>query len=355
MRLRLLIGFVLLGFGLWDSAAAGSATLAADVRAEDNGGCQFDAFAPIGAISGVEYYSDELNSIVDQVRFRQSRAAVRELYRYESELERLASAYAEDQRNVSEAHCVLKLLDYWASSGALLGESNQQGRYHVKWVSVAMSLAFLRTRASLDRSVADASAIREWLYLLGSRAANEYRGSTKYDNHFFWAKAAGALSSIAAADVSALNENVESGRAGFVEAESEGELRYEATRGGRACRYHSFALSAVLLIEEAADANGIPPNVEVAGAIRRVASRIVEECADELGFDGRRTLRGGLEQAPTQCCGWVEGVHRRTGWRVLNNHTESQRPINVRHVGNTTAYFSVEAVASYGLAWMAIN
>ncbi|MFJ3064450.1 polysaccharide lyase [Pseudomonas sp. NPDC087039] len=169
--------------------------------------------------------------------------------------------------------CQDQWLQRWAEAGALLNpDASSTGMAARKWALAAMAGAVLLTQSASDGKVQLNEVQKAWFTRLGERVIAEYdpRRDTPgvyFNNHDYWAAwAVAATGMLVSRDDFILwaDGNLRRGLAQAVRA-SDGSYAYlplEVARSKLAASYSQYALVPLVLLAEAARANGLPWSAE---------------------------------------------------------------------------------------------
>jgi poly(beta-D-mannuronate) lyase len=294
---------------------------------------------PVRDVLGTAYYTDVKHSIIDPAKRAQDSDAAAPLRRFEQIVLEQGDQYlASNGTDKRSSDCVLSQLDSWAGANALMGHFWATGEGHRMWAVVGLSIAFLSVRDAPAQNQAAVQRVSRWLSVLGHAIQKRCEAGVR-NNVYDWAAAAAVASGVAAQDRELFDWGIEAGRNGTLEVSPDGSLPLELSRGQRALSYHSFALTALMLVAEFGRANGADIYSLNDHALDRLANFILVSMQDESAI----AQLSGVQQLPETVKNpglfWLEAYYARTGDKRVIPYLAKRRPITYLHFGNTTLLF----------------
>jgi hypothetical protein len=159
------------------------------------------------------------------------------------------------------ADCTIRLLDQWASDGALLGRMSVQALDYTRFLVPSFSLGYLIAAGDRPIDPAVAARIEGWLRQLNDRdiALMDYRVSKgTANNHLYWVGYAALLVGLATDDSNRVAWGVTAINHGLDAIGPDGLLPREVARNTRALHYHAYAAQALAMGALVMEANGYP-------------------------------------------------------------------------------------------------
>jgi len=239
--------------------------------------------------------------------------------------------------NPEIADCVLEWLDSWAKTGALLGSRTQQGRYEQQWALVSIAAAYLKVRDSQGLDVSKKARVEAWIVKLVEAMLTHYSMNPQREdssnNHRYWAGLGTVLAGIASNNKKMFNWGLDAFATGVNQIWGDGILPLEDRRGNKALHYHNFALEPLILIAEAAAANGMDLYSFREGAIHKLVKRVLD------GLDGNGDLGRGQDAVSKRDFIWMEPYYKRFKDPRLVPYLERYRPLSNIRFADTTLLF----------------
>lgn len=304
--------------------------------------------APVASVVrdlvGTTYYTDSKGSVVDPAREAEWRRQREPILSFTQAVEQQTATWlATLGTALQPADCAGRWLDTWARANALNGTFNSQGRAALRWCTAGLANAYLNIRSAIHRD--RRTRIERWFGSLGRRCRIQV--PLPNNNHRFWAAAAAAAAAVAANDEEGLAWAIEVGRDGLNEVSDEGVLPLEIARGRRALSYHTFAMSALLMLAEYAYVNGIDLYKENDQALSRVVDFIIRNMDDRAEV----TRLAGVQQewkAPSDgTLAWAEIWYARFKEPRLVAPLIRLRPLEMDYLGgNITLMFGRKLIKS---------
>jgi len=302
------------------------------------------SIAPVRDVLGESYYVDAAHSVADPAKKQRNEDALRPLRTYVKAVEKLADGFMRSSPADSNYRTrALELLDEWASAGALLGRTNQQGSYERKWMLGGLALAYFKLKTGPGDD-ARQERIERWLVAIAEAVQGEYERPARTDNrnnHAYWAGLAVLAVGIAANERALFDWGISRARLGIEQIETDGSLPLEMSRGGMALHYHVFALTPLIMAAELAAANGVDLYAENGYAVRRLVGLVLAAIEDTKAFGERAHVEQTFAVPPAgSALAWAEPYNRRYPDAVLTGYLRAARPIiDARLGGDVTLAF----------------
>lgn len=241
---------------------------------------------PVRDVRGVPFYTDARHSQPDPDALAADGRAMLPLRDLLRGVQRSAERWVRsDPPGRLAAVCALAWLDAWAGAGAMLGESNPQGAYHVKWTLAGAALSWLQVRDAPGLDPAAVARVLEWFRRLASSVMPPYDRPGRTDalnNHAYWAGVAVGAAGIALDDRVMFDWAMRRAQIGLSQVAADGTLPLELARGRMARHYHLFALQALAVLDAMAHANGVELDD---GALARLVAVTFRGAQDPAVFE----------------------------------------------------------------------
>ena len=196
----------------------------------------------------------------------------------------------------------LDLLTAAAKANAWTGKMPDfSGVYSQNWLLSAVAVAYLKVRGAPVSTPEQNAAIQRWFDQLAHRVTDFFDaeakrlGNAKENNHLYWAGLALTAEGIADNDPVAYRWGLASYQIGIDNIQPDGSLLAEMNRGQMAMHYHLYAVAALVITAEIAEANGTDLYSMDHGAIHR----LVALCTAGLADPGTFARRTGVQQVVT--------------------------------------------------------
>jgi poly(beta-D-mannuronate) lyase len=167
---------------------------------------------------------------------------------------------------------------------------NVHGDNFRNWSLVPIATAYLVLQSDgpdVEKKNDLGLTVRHWVSSLGKTVAADVEKRGLHNNLAYWAAAGMAMAAISDQDRRAFSAAVRIGAKGIDGVTPDGTLPLEMLRKGRALEYHIFALEPLMLIAQAAAANGNDLFHRNNNALQRVGERIFASRYDHSFFDER--------------------------------------------------------------------
>jgi poly(beta-D-mannuronate) lyase len=302
---------------------------------------------PIRDLAGVSYYLDASHSIVDPAKKKADQQAFAPLRAYVGRVIDLAGGWVTSRPpQPAYAARAVEALARWAGDRALLGTTNQQGVYERAWTLSGLALAYLQIRDAPGIDPVARAAVDAWLSEIAEavRAGNDHPGRTSSaNNHAYWAGLAVAATGAATQNRTLFAWGMERARIGLAQIRPDGFLPLELGRRQLALHYHQFALAPLVMLAELGRANGVDLYSERAGALRRLAERVIDGWRDPAPFAAAAGVAQEVKLPPRGVdLAWAEPYYARFHDPRLAPLLAAARPLrDDRLGGDLTAAFGV--------------
>lgn len=259
---------------------------------------------PVRDVRGVSFYTDARHSQPDPDALAADNRALRPLRDLLRGVQRNAERWVRsDPPTPSAAACALAWLDVWAGADAMLGETNAQGAYHIKWTLAGAALTWLQIRDAPGLDPAATARVLAWFHRLAATAMPHYDRLGRTDarnNHAYWAGVAVGAAGIALDDRAMFDWAMRRAQLGLSQVAADGTLPLELARGRMARHYHLFALEALSLLDAMAHVNGVELDDEALARLVAVTFRGAQDQAvfERLAGEKQRGLSRELEEQP---------------------------------------------------------
>ena len=229
------------------------------------------------SITAEGYYTDKNYSIIDPAQKKAFDDAT-EAPTHLGQMIGLAADSYLTKGSRAAAQCGYALLNAAAHAGAWSkAMPTNNGTYEQNWLLSGTAMAYLKIRGSGVGSAEDDKAIQKWFGTLAGHVRDYMEGhrsnpnSDAWNNHLYWAGLAVAAAGVACNNKSNFHWGIDTYKTGVSEIGPTGVLPREFARAGMALHYHLYALSALVMIAELGEANGIDLYSQDKGAINRLA------------------------------------------------------------------------------------
>ena len=263
------------------------------------------------------YYTDKQYSIIDPNKLAAFNAATEGPTHLGQYASRAADAWLSTGSHAA-AVCVYSLLNAAAEADAWDGPMPQNnGVYLQNWMLSGTAIAYLKVRNSKAGTPEKDARIQKWFSVVANRVREYFDkqrtkpGSDAWNNHMYWAGLAVAAQGIASNDQNAFLWGMAAYRMGVHVIQPDGSLIAEMNRAGMAEHYQLYALGALVMLAELAEANGIDMYAENSGAIHRLVKFSVAGLLDPAMIE---KLTGTKQNLPAQ----IDGLE--IGWAVPYGH-----------------------------------
>ena len=224
------------------------------------------------------YYTDKNYSIIDQQKlaeFNKESEGPTHLGQYAG----LAADAWLAKGSPAAAACVYSLLAAAAGADAWADKMpNNNGVYMQNWLLSGAGIAYLKVRSSGAGTAERDAQIQKWFRQLAARVRDYFDGgrqrpgSDAFNNHMYWAGLSVAVAGIAAGDAKDFKWGLAAYRMGVDAIQPDGSLDAEMARRSMALHYQLYALGALIMIAELAEANRIDLYAERDGAIHKLVA-----------------------------------------------------------------------------------
>jgi poly(beta-D-mannuronate) lyase len=168
--------------------------------------------------------------------------------------------------DLAEAHCVLDILDAWASAGALLDyarQESQQTWFNVQWAaaSAALSLSVARTTGALDE--VKLRTVTDWLVKVAEHHLSQVPDNPEpsetwaRNHHAYWRGLMAAGVGVVARNGELFRLGLRTFNAAVAELDDKGTWSLEKTAAAQKLQAHNLALQPLILIAELAARQGV--------------------------------------------------------------------------------------------------
>jgi len=266
----------------------------------------------------------------------------KELRLYQAKITSMGDDFVRSKpANAAIAECVLQWLYAWAQADSLLGSKTQQGRYEQQWSVVTIASAYLKVRDSQGLDASKKARVEAWIAKLAQAMFPHYALNPQREdasnNHRYWAGLGAVLAGIATNNKEMFNWGLDAFAVGVNQIGVSGNLPLEDKRGRKALHYHNFALEPLILMAEAAAANGMDLYSLREGAIHKLVKRVLD------GLDGKGDLGRGQDAVPERDFTWMEPYYKRFKDPRLVPYLKKYRPLrNIWFADATLLFGEVE-------------
>ncbi len=328
----LLNPFISLGLGA-DDAGAGAAAQQCP-----------EPVSPVIDLEPVGYYIDKRATTIDPALLAENRRQVRPLNDFIAQVEAQTARMflADGAEAAGAAACAIRLLDSWASNGALLGASNMQGNGHRRWAANALAVDFLIATSVPFREKEAVDRVRSWLARVGDLLI-ETIGSSK-NNHRYWTAAALSATAIASGNRRHFEWALTAMSDGLDEVDMQGALPREMARGSRALSYHAFSLTPLLQVILFAKRNDVQLSEKEVSAVQRLAHFIFKNARDPSGLERKTQAVQEWDPSKTYANAWIYI------YLSVFSDCELYRYIRARGVDEVYPYLGGNVVRMYPLS-----
>jgi poly(beta-D-mannuronate) lyase len=214
------------------------------------------------------------------------------LRRFTRPLVRLANAYVRSNpADPRIARCAATWLSAWAAADAAHDPQDRSGDAVRAQLLAIASLAYVQIAGEPSLKPKQRAAIEAWLRRLATRVVADYsQGAdlpSRRNNHRYWAGWSAMAAAIALDDRSFYDWAIQSAELGIDSITPEGFLPLELERKQRSLGYHFYAAEPLVLLAEAAAANGTDLYARNDGAIVRMVERAISGWSDPAAFSDR--------------------------------------------------------------------
>lgn len=213
-----------------------------------------------------------------------------------------------------QLECALNWLETWARADALLSEEyNHTGKSVRKWALGSLSAAYLRLKFSTSQPLAPyperTAAIEAWLIEMAELSVRDWSDLPlkKVNNHSYWAAWSVMATAVATNRRDLFDWSVAQVRLGASQVDDDGYLPNELKRSQRALAYHNYSLPPLMMTAAFARANGVDLRAENAGALERLAERVLDGAAEPDAFARKTGEKQDMEDL---------GKHNKFAWLV---------------------------------------
>lgn len=212
--------------------------------------------------------------------------------RFTRPLVRMANAYVRSNpADPRIARCAATWLAAWAAADAARDPKERSGDAVRAQLLAIASLAYVQIRDEPSLKSKQRAAIEPWLRRLATRVVADYSEGpnlpSRRNNHRYWAGWSAMTAAIALDDHSFYDWALRSAELGIDSITPEGFLPLELERKQRSLGYHFYAAEPLVLLAEAAAANGVDLYARNDGAIVRMVERAISGWSDPAAFADR--------------------------------------------------------------------
>lgn len=278
--------------------------------------------------------SDPTRSEIDDEARDIYQGQTKALNAFQDRLSKSANAYLKSGgTNENGARCALDWLYEWAEDGALLGDMNVQGTYARQWALAGFASSYLQVKSYSAYDENKKRAIDQWLEDVARAVMNDYAdislSAGRQNNHLYWAAWAVTATGLVTDKKEFYDWGV--GKVKYalhVQAQSDGTLPLELTRGKKALQYHVFALAPLIMVSEAATRNGENLYKENDGMLHKIVDRVFAGLQDPSYFQQKT----GVTQIPGDSISamhfsWLEAYNARFPEQTHEEFLEAHRPV----------------------------
>lgn len=303
--------------------------------------------APVTDIATVSKYGEKNatnSSVVDEDSEQQYLADTAPIVSFTSEISSRTDHFIEGRSTGDhDARCALDWLDGWARGGAFLGSVNRQGEAVRKWELGTLATSYIKLSEAPSLDPEKMERIRNWIHAIALAVKADYsrdlQKSSRNNNHMNWASWGVTAAGIATNDRDLFDWGLQGYAKALDQIQDNGSLPLELERRTRAASYHMFALQPLIMIAEAAEANGIPAYAMKGGRLQKLIDLNLAAVADPQVIG----KMNGFAQDPKyseSSLSWVEPYYARTGDARVLPIIEKYRPFGSRRTGgDMTALF----------------
>lgn len=303
---------------------------------------------PVKNISTVSKYgenNDTNSSVVDEESEQKYLTDIAPIISFTSEISNRTDHFIEGRSTGDyDARCALDWLDAWARGGALLGEVNRQGEAVRKWELGTLATSYLKLADAPMIDPDKLARVRKWIHAIALDVKADYsrdmHKSSRNNNHMNWASWSVVAAGVATNDRELFDWGIQGYRKALDQIQDNGSLPLELERRTRAASYHMFALQPLIMIAEAAEANGIPAYSMNDHRVQKLIDLNIAAVADPQ-IIGKMN---GYPQDPKyseSSLSWIEPYYARTGDPRVLPLIEKHRPFGSRRTGgDMTALFA---------------
>lgn len=244
---------------------------------------------PIRTVTGVDFFTDGSQSIVDPDAQNRHRAAVKPVEDYVRGVQAIALSYLKfSPADPSIADCALDWMIAWGKDEGLTGDPvTLAGDRQQENMVAGLAHAALMVLSEKRLAPAKVQAVQTWFQALGGVIRDRWQepdANTLGEDAHAWALTAVLLSGLAGQD-KALTDWATAGLKQFLpRIDAQGFIRGLEARERRLRHTHMTTLSALVLAAEALKANGTDLYVAEGAAIRRLADLVIRGYQDPGPF-----------------------------------------------------------------------
>lgn len=244
---------------------------------------------PIRTVTGVDFFTDASQSIVDPDAQTRHRAAVKPVEDYVRGVQAIALSYLKfSPADPSIADCALDWMIAWAKDEGLTGDPvTLAGDRQQENMIVGLAHAALMVLSEKRLAATKVHAVQTWFQTLGGSIRDRWQepdANSLGEDARAWALTATLLAGLAGQD-RALTDWAKAGLKQYLaRIDAQGFIRGLEPRERRLRHTHMTALSALVLAAEALKANGVDLYAAEGAALRRLADLVIRGYQDPGPF-----------------------------------------------------------------------
>lgn len=284
------------------------------------------------------------STVVDPAAEAEYEEGTRELNEFTRGLADLTNGFSKfNTAGVRDARCALAWLNAWAEQDALLGRVNESGVAVRKWALASLAAAYLKIR-STPNEPGQSARVRRWLGRVADEVRADYSrnlaSDSRSNNHLNWAAWAVMAGAVAADDRDLFDWSMDRYRFALGQIDSDGTLPLELKRRQLAFAYHNYALAPLVLVREAAIANGVTFTPEEERSLQKLIDVVLTGFHDPELVARKSGFRQDVSQLSRESFAWLEPYYARSRDPRAARLLERFRPLSYTRLGgNLTELF----------------
>jgi hypothetical protein len=253
---------------------------------------------PVALVEAQSIYSDRAGSHLEASAVLRNNELVLSLRTFTTEFARRV-----DGGSADDLRCADRMLQAWATSGALLRQPTSFAAIRERQrFGLGITVAAAKLRANGGR-LSDASV--SWLHALDVAIMEDFERRKTIDNLAVWSASNAAALALVDSDADAVRYETDLWSAGLQQVGPDGWVPSELRRQSRALIYHQYYASALLFLRQLRIALGQPTTAAETAVLQRLIDRVEDALCDPSAM---ARAAGNIPQEPPPADGYRVGL-----------------------------------------------